>query len=92
MQALAPYTQQQEVKEAVDRGIEMLAQLQDEEGGYISNAGYDSAKNLESTAQVVIALSAIDVSLLNSEKFMKNGKTLLDEMRVFRFQTVHFVM
>lgn len=84
LQALAPYTQQQEVKEAVDRGIEMLAQLQDEEGGYISNAGYDSAKNLESTAQVVIALSAIDVSLLNSEKFMKNGKTLLDEM--LRFQ------
>ena len=84
LQALAPYTQQQEVKEAVDRGIEMLAQLQDEDGGYISNAGYDSAKNLESTAQVVIALSAIDVSLLNSEKFMKNGKTLLDEM--LRFQ------
>lgn len=84
LQALAPYTQQQEVKEAVDRGVEMLAQLQDEEGGYISNAGYDSAKNLESTAQVVIALSAIDVSLLNSEKFMKNGKTLLDEM--LRFQ------
>lgn len=84
LQALAPYTQQQEIKAAVDRGIEMLAQLQDEEGGYISNAGYDSAKNLESTAQVVIALSAIDVSLLNSEKFMKNGKTLLDEM--LRFQ------
>lgn len=84
LQALAPYTQQQEVKEAVDRGVAMLAQLQDEEGGYISNAGYDSAKNLESTAQVVIALSAIDVSLLNSEKFVKNGKTLLDEM--LRFQ------
>lgn len=84
LQALAPYTQQQKVKEAVDRGIEMLAKLQDVEGGYISNAGYDSAKNLESTAQVVIALSAIDVSLLNSEKFIKNGKTLLDEM--LRFQ------
>lgn len=84
LQALAPYTQQQKVKEAVDRGVEMLAKLQDAEGGYISNAGYDSAKNLESTAQVVIALSAIDVSLLNSEKFMKHGNTLLDEM--LRFQ------
>ena len=41
LQALAPYTQQQKVKEAVDRGIEMLAKLQDAEGGYISNAGYD---------------------------------------------------
>lgn len=84
LQALAPYTQQQEVKDAVDRGIEILAQLQDAEGGYISNAGYDSAKNLESTAQVVIALSAVDVSLLNSERFIKNGNTLLDEM--LRFQ------
>ena len=77
LQALAPYTQQQEVKEAVDRGIEMLAQLQDEEGGYISNAGYDSAKNLESTAQVVIALSAIDVSLLNSEKIYEKRKDII---------------
>lgn len=84
LQALAPYTQRQEVKDAVDRGIEILAQLQDAEGGYISNAGYDSAKNLESTAQVVIALSAVDVSLLNSERFIKNGNTLLDEM--LRFQ------
>lgn len=84
LQALAPYTEQQAVKEAVDRGIEKLAYLQDEGGGYISNAGNDSAKNLESTAQVVIALSAIDVSLLDSEKFMKNGNTLLDEM--LRFQ------
>ncbi len=84
LQALAPYTQQQAVKEAVDRGIEKLAELQDAQGGYVSNAGNESSKNLESTAQVVIALSAIDVSLLDSEKFKKNGNTLLDEM--LRFQ------
>lgn len=84
LQALAPYTQQQAVKEAVDRGIEKLAELQIPQGGYVSNAGDESSQNLESTAQVVIALSAIDVSLLESEKFKKNGKTLLDEM--LRFQ------
>lgn len=84
LQALAPYTQQQEVKEAVDRGINKLAELQIPQGGYVSNAGEESSQNLESTAQVVIALSAIDVSLIDSEKFKKNGKTLLDEM--LRFQ------
>lgn len=87
IQGLAPYMEQEDVNAAVNRGINKLASMQDEDGGYSSTSITDDGKptkNLESTAQVVIALSAVDVSYLEQERFMKNGKTLLDE--VVRFQ------
>ena len=83
MQALAPYKERADVGAALNRGLDKLASMQDADGGYGSSyisEGEEPVKNLESTAQVVIALSAIDVSLLEQDKFMKNGKTLLDEI------------
>ncbi|MFQ9940385.1 MAG: cell surface protein [Blautia hansenii] len=87
MQALSPYKERADVGAALNRGLDKLASMQDADGGYGSSyisEGEEPVKNLESTAQVVIALSAIDVSLLEQDKFMKNGKTLLDE--ILRFQ------
>lgn len=87
MQGLAPYKERADVGAALSRGLDKLASMQDTDGGYGSSyisEGEEPVKNLESTAQVVIALSAIDVSLLEQDKFMKNGKTLLDE--ILRFQ------
>lgn len=87
IQSLVPYMSRNDVNAAVNRGIEKLAALQDADGGYssdfISESG-NPVKNLESSAQVVIALSAVDVNLIQQETFMKNGKTLLDEL--LRFQ------
>ena len=83
IQSLVPYMSRNDVNAAVNRGIEKLAALQDADGGYssdfISESG-NPVKNLESSAQVVIALSAVDASSIQQEKFMKNGKTLLDEL------------
>lgn len=87
IQSLVPYMSRADVNAAVNRGIEKLAALQDADGGYSSSFISDDGtpvKNLESSAQVVIALSAIDANLIHHEKFMKNGKTLLDEL--LRFQ------
>lgn len=86
LQALAPYRDRADVKPYVNRGIEKLKAMQDTQGGFASEADTSGkpVKNLESTAQVVIALSAIDPNLITSDSFMKNGKTLLDEL--LRFQ------
>ena len=87
IQGLAPYKSRGDVSAAINRGIEKLASMQDADGGYSSNYISGSGtpvKNLESTAQVVIALSSVDVAFLEQERFMKNGKTLLDE--ILRFQ------
>ena len=34
--------------------------------------------NLESTAQTMIALATLDVSLLTDDRFIKNGNSILD--------------
>lgn len=76
--AIAPYThQRQDVKSAFDRGIEKLSNMQNEFGGY-NRAG--SGENLESAAQVITALSVVDSSLLNDDRFIKNGNSLFDYM------------
>lgn len=87
LQSLSPYLSRSDVGAAVDRGIEKLAAMQEEDGGYssdfLSGTG-EAVKNLESTAQVVIALSAVDATLIEQDKFMKNGHTLLEKL--LRFQ------
>lgn len=93
IQGLAPYTEREDVNAAVNQGIDKLASMQDEDGGYSSTSITDDGKptkNLESTAQVVIALSAVDVSYLEQDRFMKNGKTLLDEMVRFQLEEGSF--
>lgn len=81
IQALTPYyNQRSDVKAAVDKGLERLSRMQNEHGGFSS---WDS-ENLESCAQTVIALSALDVSLLDSAEFTKNGQTVLDAMLAFQ--------
>lgn len=94
VQCLAPYMSEDRVNASVNRGIEKLAAMQEEDGGYINKSALgneEPVKNLESTAQVVIALSAVDVNLIQQDKFMKNGKTLLDELLRFQNDDGSFV-
>lgn len=84
IQSLAPYRGQEQVLSAVNRGIDRLASMQLKDGGYASEDAGRGTKNLESTAQVVIALSTVDASILEEERFQKNGKTLLDELLAYQ--------
>lgn len=83
IQALTAYYEDEaysEVKEAVDRALETLSDLQEADGGYSSWGD----KNLESSAQVLIALSGLDVSLLSDERFVKNGNSVLNALLSFQ--------
>lgn len=57
LQALAPYREQDGVSAAVERGLDCLAALQGESGGFTSWG----ADNAESAAQVVAALCALGI-------------------------------
>lgn len=73
IQSLAPYYNTNEkVKAAVDRGLTQLSKLQLDNGAYNSWGTVNS----ESTAQVIVALTALGINPLEDERFIKvNSKT-----------------
>lgn len=74
IQALAPYySQREDVKAAVDRGLAWLSSVQDSEGGFSSSG----SKTSESCAQILTALAAMQIDVTDS-RFVKDGNTVLD--------------
>lgn len=80
LQALAPYTDREAVAAAADAALALLSQRQMEDGGFASYG----APNPESAAQVLTALSALDVDAFADDRFIKNGATLFDAMLLYQ--------
>ncbi len=89
VQALSPYYQSsakvseqcvQQVTEAVDLAMEFLSQQQ------LSDGDFESYGNpcCESTAQVILALCALDRDPLTEEAFIKDGHTVYDGLMKYR--------
>ena len=81
LQALAKYQDRKDVAEAVEKGIAILSDRQNENGGYQFNENEQAS--CESVAQVIVALAELGISLDDS-RFVKNGKSLLDGLMQFR--------
>lgn len=79
LQALAKYQDRKDVAEAVEKGLNILSQQQNEQGGYTA---YQS-QNAESVAQTMVALAELGIPL-DDPRFVKNGKTLLDALLQFQ--------
>lgn len=80
LQALAPYTgADMQVREAVNRGLDVLSRIQADNGGYLSYGN----ENAESAAQVIIALTALGIDPETDERFIKNGFSAVDAMERF---------
>ena len=67
--ALSRYTEDAKVEQAVQRGINVLSKMQNENGAYTQ---YNS-ENSETAAQVLTAMSALGTGI-SDERFVKNGK------------------
>lgn len=71
IQALAPYYDSDDaVKRSVDRALAALSSKQSKAGGF---------GTCESDAQVIVALNALGIPL-DDARFVKNGKTVLDDL------------
>ena len=79
LQALAKYQDQKAVKTATDKALTYLSKAQDSKGGYASWG----TTNVESVAQVVVALCELGIDLGDS-RFVKNGHTLTENLLSFR--------
>ena len=80
LQALAKYQDRKDVAEAVEKGIAILSDAQNEQGGYQFNQNEQTS--CESVAQVIVALAELGISMDDS-RFVKNGKSLLDGLMQF---------
>ena len=81
LQALAKYQDRKDVAEAVEKGLTVLSERQNDQGGYQYNAAEQAS--CESVAQVIVALAELGIPLDDS-RFVKNGNTLLDGLLQFR--------
>lgn len=79
LQALAACADRPDVTSAAERAVTVLSELQQENGGYRSFG----RENSESISQVIIALSDWGISPDTDERFIKNGKSLLDALMDF---------
>lgn len=78
LQALANYAGQPEVMTAIKKGLSFLSGAQDSAGGFSSFGAASS----ESTAQVIVALCALEIDL-DDGRFVKNGHTLTENLLSF---------
>ncbi len=78
LQALAPHRDNEEVAAAIEVAVELLSRMQVNNGGFSSYG----IENAESAAQVIIALCALGIDPAD-ERFVKNGASPLDALRVF---------
>ena len=80
--ALAPYYKKDPtVKQAIDKAIARLSEMQDEDGGY--STSYDGTTKIatsESISQVVTALSALGINADTDPRFVKNGNSVIDAL------------
>lgn len=78
--ALAPYFYREEVKDVIDRALDRLSKMQTENGDFASYG----VRNSGSTAQVIIALCSVGIDPETDSRFIKNGKTLIDGLSVYK--------
>ncbi|MBQ3816925.1 MAG: DUF4430 domain-containing protein [Clostridia bacterium] len=87
VQALAPYYKDDfSVKSAVDKALALLSDRQQAEGDYLSYG----LKNVESTAQVLVALSSLGIDCKVDSRFIKNGNTLFSAISQYRLSDGSF--
>ena len=80
LQALAPHKNDPAVKAAIDRALNLLSGRQQEAGDFASMG----VRNAESTAQVMLALSALGVDCASDSRFIKNKNTVFDGLEQYR--------
>lgn len=87
IQALAPYyNKREDVRKAVDRGVEKLSSMQRSDGGYHSWGSLNS----ESVSQVIVALTSLGIDPHKDERFIKNGISAVENLLSFEADTSGF--
>ena len=80
LQALAPYyNTDSNVKASIDKALNFLSSNQQDNGSFVSYGSEDC----ESNAQVITALTALGIDISTDTRFIKNGNTVIDALKLF---------
>ncbi len=82
IQALSNYQDKEEVKTATNKALDYLSKNQGKDGGYENEWVGDSS---ESVAQVLVALTSLDINPTEDERFVKDGN-LVDKLLSFQLE------
>lgn len=78
--ALAPYCKENKnVRKTADRALAWLSEVQKDDGAYASWGTVNS----ESCAQVIVALTSLGIDPNKDERFVKNGRSVVDGLLSF---------
>lgn len=86
LQALSAVYEQSNVKIATDKALSFLSSAQQDSGGYKSYG----VENPESSSQVLVALSSLNIDCTLDLRFIKNKNTLFDAIAKFRLSNGSF--
>lgn len=87
VQALAPYySKDSNIKKSIDKALSLLSSKQLSDGDYSSYG----VSNPESTAQVIVALSSLNIDFESDSRFIKNKNTLLDGLLKYQLNNGSF--
>lgn len=75
------------VRQVIDEALLWLSKQQQKEGDFKS----DGIANLESTAQVVVALTSLQIDPQHDRRFIKNGQSAIDGMMKYRQEEGGFI-
>lgn len=82
LQALAPYYLEDEtVKCAIDTAVSALSEAQAENGDFKDDFAKEGS--VESLAQVLVALSTLEIDADTDSRFIKNGNSVLDALLAY---------
>lgn len=84
--ALAPHKGDQRVSQAINDGLSFLSSKQLSSGGF-SSYGTEST---ESSAQVIVALTALSINPKTDSRFLKNGNSVFSALSKFRLSDGSF--
>ena len=80
IQALAPYySSDEKVRFAVDKALELISANQNNDGSFLSGG----ENTPESCAQIITALSALNIDCNSDSRFIKNNRSIADSLMSF---------
>lgn len=80
LQALAKYQDREDVKVVIERAVKVLAGLQNDNGSY---GTFGAPETSESTAQVVLALTALGIDPATDARFIKNDHWVISDLMTY---------